>query len=162
MILQYFKKKENKYKKIADDIYITIIAKSKDLIKNGFFKEVCFDSSFELICIILVFYLKIFKDNKNIKYKKINDLLIQNFIADLDKTMREIGIGDMSIGKYVKKYVKKLYYRIKIIDPILGNFDDRNLSEYLNSLKFIDKQYTYKMVNNLKDVYAKIEKNLKI
>ena len=73
--------------------------------------------------------------------------------------MREIGIGDMSIGKYVKKYVKKLYYRIKIIDPILGNFDDRNLSEYLNSLKFIDKQYTYKMVNNLKDVYAKIEKN---
>ena len=32
---------------------------------------------------------------------------MSNFINDLDKSFREVGIGDMSIGKYVKKYVKK-------------------------------------------------------
>ena len=32
MILQYFKKKENKYKDIADKIYLSILSKSKELI----------------------------------------------------------------------------------------------------------------------------------
>ena len=44
-----------------------------------------------------------------VKFKKINEELVKNLIVDLDKSMREIGIGDMSIGKYVKKYVKKFY-----------------------------------------------------
>ena len=34
------------------------------------------------------------------------------FISDLDESLREKGIGDMSIGKYVKSYVKKFYFRI--------------------------------------------------
>ena len=54
MILQYFKKKENEYKKIADKIYVSTLLKSKELSKDNFFKEVNFDSSFELISIILI------------------------------------------------------------------------------------------------------------
>ena len=49
MILQYFKSKENKYKKISNNIYSFTIEKSKDLIKNDFFKEVSFEISFELL-----------------------------------------------------------------------------------------------------------------
>ena len=39
MILQYFKKKENKYKDIADKIYLSILSKSKELIRSDLFKE---------------------------------------------------------------------------------------------------------------------------
>ena len=49
MILQYFKTKENQYKIISDDIYVSIIDKSKELLKNNFFKDASFDSSFEII-----------------------------------------------------------------------------------------------------------------
>ena len=59
MVLQYFKKKENEYKKIADKIYINILVKSKKLINASFFKEINFNSSFEIITIFLVFYLVI-------------------------------------------------------------------------------------------------------
>ena len=48
--------------------------------------------------------------------ENINQILIDLLIADLDYSLREQGIGDMSIGKYVKKYVKKFYYRLSIID----------------------------------------------
>ena len=72
MILQYFKKKETDYKKIADKIYINILSKSKMLIKDGYFEKVNFNSSFEIISILLIFNLQILKETKNNKYKHIN------------------------------------------------------------------------------------------
>ena len=65
MILQYFKKKENEYKKIADKYYVSTISSSKELIQSSFFKEVSFDVSFEIITVILVFYFKTLKDKKS-------------------------------------------------------------------------------------------------
>ena len=159
MLLQYFKKKENEYKVIADNIYLDILSKSKELINDDFFKQVNFDSAFEIISIILIFYLKIFKDYNTKKYKIINDLLVKNLIFDLDKTMREIGIGDMSIGKHVKKYVKKFYYRIKIIDPILDNCNEEKINQYLKTIKYTDSQFSSKMAVNLMIIYKKIKKN---
>ena len=153
MILQYFKKKENEYKDVADRIYLIILHKSKKLIKKNYFEEVNFNSSFELISILLIFYLNRNKEKNYNNYKKINDELVKNFINDLDKTIREIGIGDMSIGKYVKKF----YYRIKIIDPILKNFSDRDFIVFLKSLKFVDKKNTKKMANDLLGIYQEIK-----
>ena len=162
MILQYFKKKENEYKKIADKIYINILSKSKDLIKDNVFTKVDFDSSFELISIYLIFYLKVIKDKKQLKYKKINEELIKNFIFDLDKTMREAGIGDMSIGKYVKKYVKKFYFRLKTIDSLLDKKKDINFTNYLKSLKNINDGKIYDLSVKLLNIYKNIKKNKEI
>ena len=158
MILHYFKKKENKYKIIADQVYIDIINNSKTLIKINFFDQANFDSSFELISIILVFYFKKYKESKNqILAKKINEELIKNFINDLDKSMREIGIGDMSIGKHVKKYVKKFYYRLKLIDNIFLDYDEDNFVNYLNSLKSTNSEYSKQMALNLYKLYNEIK-----
>ena len=160
MILQYFKKKENEYKKIADKIYVSTLLKSKELSKDNFFKEVNFDSSFELISIILIFYLKTFKNINKSKYQQINDELVKNLINDLDKTLREIGIGDMSIGKYVKKYVKKFYYRIKVIDEILDNYNKERFVEFLKSIKTVNNN-TSQMATELMIIYVKIKQNAK-
>ena len=159
MILQYFKKKENEYKKIADKIYVSTLLKSKELSKDNFFKEVNFDSSFELISIILIFYLKTFKNINKSEYQQINDELVKNLINDLDKTLREIGIGDMSIGKYVKKYVKKFYYRIKVIDEILDNYNKERFIEFLASIKTVNNNNTSQMATELMIIYEKIKQN---
>jgi len=162
VILQYFKKKENKYKDQADAIYLKILQESKNLMKKNYFNEVNFDSSFELITILLIFYIKTFNlCNQNIK-TKINDQLMQNFINDLDTSIREIGIGDMAIGKYIKKYVKKFYYRVKIIDNILENENYIKFVDYLNSLKFINNKKTNNMASELFIKYKKIKKNKSI
>lgn len=159
MILQYLNKKENKYKNIADKIYVSILNQSKELIKNEFFTEKSFDNSFEIISIILIFKLKTIKDLKESKYKIINDLVMQNFISDLDQSFRQNGIGDMSIGKYVKKYVKKFYFRIKLIDPILEDFDEKKFAKHLNSMNSIDKKYTTSIITSFREIYDQIKTN---
>ena len=159
MILQYFKKKENKYKIIADKIYIQILATSRELINQKFFKKANFDLSFEIISIILVIYLKKNKYNESSSNQKINDELIKNFINDLDNSLREIGIGDMSIGKYVKRYVKKFYFRIKVLDPFFINFDKVGLINYFNGLDYTDQNFTEDIINKLYEVYQQIHLN---
>ena len=158
MILQYFKKKENEYKIVADKLYSEILHKARLIIKKNYFIEINFDSSFEIISILLVFYIKNFNKDDSIKKNKVNEELIKIFISDLDKSMREIGIGDMSIGKHVKKYVKKFYYRVKILDPIINDLLSNEFIDYLNSLKLININNTQVMRQDLIVIFKELEK----
>ena len=159
MILQYFKKKENEYKIKSDKIYLNILNKSKTLLNTKFFNEINFSTSFELISILLIFHLKFF-DNKDVTSKKIvNEELMKNLVNDLDKSLRDVGISDMSIGKYVKKYVKKFYYRLKILDPIFEKDNNQELLNYLNSLEFVNKNNSNELLNVLSKFFMEIKNN---
>ena len=157
MILQYFKKKENKYKVHADTIYLQILKETKLLVINKKIKDITFNTTFELITIFLVFHIKNLKSDDNTN-KKIKEELMKNFVNDIDKSLREFGIGDMSIGKYVKKYVKKFYFRVKILDQLTNDYDKTNkIYDYLYSFKIIDLDD----VNSIADELVRILKEIK-
>ena len=159
MILQYFKKKENEYKIKSDKIYLNILKKSKLLLDKKFFNKIDFTSSFELISILLIYHLNFFKNKDMTLNKRINEELIKNLVNDLDKSLRDVGISDMSIGKYVKKYVKKFYYRLKILDPIFENDKNQELLNYLNSLEFVNKNNSNQLFNLLSKFFMEIKNN---
>ena len=157
MFLQYFKKKENQYRLKSDKIYLNILTQSKSLLNKKYFNEIDFSVSFELISILLIYHLKFFNNKNKIAKKCINEELMKNLVNDLDKSLRDVGIGDMSIGKYVKNYVKKFYYRLKILDPIFekDNFDEFLI--YINSLKFVNKCNSNEFVNELSVFFLQIK-----
>ena len=159
MILQYFKKKENKYKIKSDKIYLNILKKSKLLMNKKYFNQIDFSVSFELICILLIFHLKFLKDKEIVFNKRVNEELMKNLVNDLDNSLRDVGISDMSIGKYVKKYVKKFYYRLKILDPIFRNDNYEELVNYLNSLKSVNKKNSSELVDELSEFFLQIKNN---
>ena len=159
MILQYFRKKENEYKIKADKIYLNILNKSKLLINKKYFNEINFSISFEIISLLLVFNLHFLKANNTSFKKKINEELVKNLVNDLDTSLRDIGISDISIGKYVKKYVKKFYYRLKILDPIFENDDNEEFYNYLNSLEFVNKNNLKELDNQLSKFFLQIKNN---
>ena len=159
MILQYFKKKENEYKIKSDKIYLNILNKSKSLLNKKFFNEIDFSTSFELISILLIYHLNFFKNKDAVLNKRINEELMKNLVNDLDKSLRDVGISDMSIGKYVKKYVKKFYYRLKILDPIFENDKNQELLNYLNSLEFVNKNNSNQLFNLLSKFFLEIKNN---
>ena len=134
MILHYFKKKENKEQIIAMKQYKIILSESKIFLNdNNFFKVKNFKTSFEIVSIFLIMFIRInlLKENKK-KYSKVNDELISLFISDLDETLREKGIGDISIGKYVKSYVKKFYFRISKFPNNNNLYNNDSFIKYLN------------------------------
>ena len=65
-----------------------------------------YKTSFELVSIFDYVYSEKFIEDDRKLYLKVNDKLVSLFIYDLDESLRQKGIGDMSIGKYVKSYVK--------------------------------------------------------
>ena len=133
MILQYFKKKENKEQIIALNQYKTILLESKLFLNdNNFFITKDYKTSFELISIFLIMFIRInLFEHERKKFLKVNDELVALFISDLDDSLREKGIGDMSIGKYVKSYVKKFYFRISRFPSDNNLYKNKDFIEYL-------------------------------
>ncbi len=137
MILHYFKKKENKEQITAFNQYKKILFESKIFLRdNNFFTEKDYKTSFEIVSIFLIMFIrKNLLENQRKYYLKVNEELVSLFISDLDESLREKGIGDMSIGKYVKSYVKKFYFRISKF-PIDNNLYKNN--SFIEYLKFTD------------------------
>ena len=139
MILQYFKKKENKEQIIAIGQYKKILTETNLFLnENNFFKVKNYKVSFEIVSIFLIMFIRINLLEYNRKlYLKVNDELLSLFISDLDESLREKGIGDMSIGKYVKSYVKKFYFRISKFPDDNNLYKNKAFIEYLKLIDFI-------------------------
>ena len=133
MILHYFKKKENKEQIIANKQYKHVISESKIFLnENNFFITKDYKTSFEIVSIFLIMFIRInLLQNNRKKYLIVNDELVSLFISDLDESLREKGIGDMSIGKYVKSYVKKFYFRLSKFPDNINLYKNKSFLEYL-------------------------------
>ena len=72
----------------------------------------------------------------------------------------------MSIGKYVKSYVKKFYYRLSKLDAILGSKNEKlDFIGFLDDLNIVKKDKLhlvyFKFINNYNEIKHSItiEKN---
>ena len=136
MTLYHFNNKKNKVKNKAEYIYSRINHLSKEYIEKinyPFNKD--FQLTFEIFSLFLIMYFKISKELKYDQFKRTNIELMNIFTKDLENNFRELGIGDMSIGKYVKTYIKKFYYRIKKLDSIYDSSNINEMNDFLSILK---------------------------
>ncbi len=142
MILQYFKKKENKDQIIATEQYKRILLESNAFLsENNFFKIKDYKTSFEIVSIFLIMFIrKNLLEDKREQFLKVNEKLVSLFISDLDESLREKGIGDMSIGKYVKSYVKKFYFRMSKFPNDNNLYKNASFIEYLKIIDLIKNE----------------------
>ena len=158
MLLHYFYKKENKEKNYVNDIYSKNIKLSIRFIQSSnYILKKDFQTSFEIFSLFLIFHLKNFKDFKIKNYKKINEELINLFVKDLDYSFREIGIGDMKIGKYVKTFIKKFYFRLSAMEEILNTKDLNKSVEFVSNLNIIKKNQITRATKEMLNIYLKID-----
>ena len=142
MILQYFKKKENKDQIIATEQYKRILLESNAFLsENNFFKIKDYKTSFEIVSIFLIMFIrKNLLEDKREQFLKVNEKLVSLFVSDLDESLREKGIGDMSIGKYVKSYVKKFYFRMSKFPNDNNLYKNTSFIEYLKIIDLVKNE----------------------
>ncbi len=163
MILHYFKRKENKDKQLAQNFYKRILYSSNSVLnKNSFFKESNYNTSFEIVSIILIIYIKL-NIKFNIKnHKNVNEYLINNFVLDLDDSLRSKGIGDMSIGKYVKSYIKKFYFRLSKFPYETDKIDENHFLNYLQNFEYISSKRQIEAAKVFLEIFNDIRSSYKI
>ena len=157
MFFKYFNLKKNNLNDQSLTFYKEIVNHSNNFIKNDISDEnINFNDVFEIFSIVTIFYLKKLKDINTPDSKIISQEIIDSFVRDLDQHFREQGIGDMSIGKYVKKYVKKFYYRLKLLDTVFENNKELDINEYLYKINTFPKENIDRISSNFKELYNRI------
>tara|TARA_B100000003_G_scaffold189718_1_gene187229 strand:- start:1353 stop:1826 length:474 start_codon:yes stop_codon:yes gene_type:complete len=91
-------------------------------------KEETFSDRIIFLLLHLSFFLKIYKNNNS---KKILQEIHDFFFYQIELSIREIGYGDVSINKNMKKYVNYFYNILSKID----NWDNCNLNKKNEILK---------------------------
>ena len=163
MFFDYFNLKKNNLNNQSLSLYKEIVNHSNNFIKNNISDEnLDFNDVFEIFSIVAIFYLKKLKDKNTTDSKVISQEIIDSFVRDLDQHFRKQGIGDMSIGKYVKKYIKKFYYRLKILDEIFEKNKELHINEYFNKIDIFPKENIDQISSNLIKLYNNILTQKKI
>jgi cytochrome b pre-mRNA-processing protein 3 len=71
-----------------------------------------FDGRFELICLHAFLYLHRLKIERP-SSAGLSQAFFDAMFVDLDRTLREMGVGDLGVGKHVKRMAQGFYGRIR-------------------------------------------------
>ena len=80
------------------------------------------DGRFELICLVAFLYLHRVKAERP-QAIRLSQHFFDRMFADFDHSLREIGIGDLSVGKHVKRMARAFYGRIRAYEEGLTGSD---------------------------------------
>jgi len=111
----------------AQALYIALVGQSR----KAFFYADCavpdtLDGRFDII--LLHVFLALHKLNDDAS-EVLRRLLLEALFDDMDRSLREMGVGDMGVGKRVKTMSKAVFGRLAAYGKSFA--DDRTLSEAL-------------------------------
>ena len=150
----FFKRKKYNTRKIKDILNNIIEISYSDSFNKKFKIPNTFYSRYEIILILIfLLYLRL----KNERANKIKIQIMYDFLFDyIDYSLREIGTGDLSVGKKVKTMARIFSFRIKLYEKSISK-DFKNIKKPIK--KFIYKNKVRK--NNLDNFYNYINKQHK-
>ncbi len=115
----------------AADLYRALVAQSRtpEFYTSGGVPD-SLDGRFDLVALHVALVMARFKKSA----PALDDLaqsLFDEMVANLDVGLREAGVGDMGVGKRMKKLVSAFYGRAHAYDEALGHAKDGALIEAL-------------------------------
>jgi cytochrome b pre-mRNA-processing protein 3 len=123
--------RRNRIRDAAEHAYGLIVEQSR---RSEFFTSLgvpdTLDGRFELVCLHAFLYLHRLKAEGTIA-AALRQRFFDRMFADFDRSLREIGTGDLSVGRQVKRMAEAFYGRIHAYEDGLAS-DDAALRAALN------------------------------
>lgn len=102
----------NSAREAADIAYRRVVEQAR---QTGFFADYgvpdTLDGRFELICLHAFLYLHRLKADRP-QASPFCQSFFDRMFADFDRSLREMGVGDLSVGKHVKRMARAFYGRV--------------------------------------------------
>ena len=115
----------------ARRLYDAIMAASRDasyFIEGGVADTT--DGRFDLVLIHLILVLRRLK-SEGVEGKDLGQRLFDVAFANFDEALRELGVGDLSVPKKMRKLAEAFYGRVEAYEKALGAHNDAALDEAL-------------------------------
>nr|WP_321483323.1 ubiquinol-cytochrome C chaperone family protein [uncultured Cohaesibacter sp.] len=116
MIFNLFKRKAQKREEIADELYRQIVAAAR---QPEFYLSYAVEDSvtgrFEMIVLhAYVFFYRM--KSETAKDRELSQAVFGRFFQDMDDSLREQGVGDLSVPKKIKKMAQSFYGHVEAYD----------------------------------------------
>ena len=123
MIARWFSRREDPGLAAARDLYIAVVEQSR---REDFYR-VCgvpdsVDGRFELIVLHVFLVLRRLKQAPE-RAGELGQALFDVLFQDMDASLREMGVGDLSVGKKVKDMAEAFYGRVAAYEVALDAGD---------------------------------------
>ena len=106
--------------KAASSLYLTIVQQSRE---PSFFSDCTVpdtvDGRFDMIALHCFLVMNRLKD-EGAKASKVSQVLFDEMFSDMDRGLRELGVGDMGVGKRVRAMAKAYLGRVEAYDSAFG------------------------------------------
>ncbi|MBX7146740.1 MAG: hypothetical protein K1X44_05465 [Alphaproteobacteria bacterium] len=156
--------KKSSSKNIAWDLYTKVVEQARHpVFYNKFFVPDTLDGRFELIILHIYTLMHQFKSRQNTKI--LNQELFDVLFQDMDYNLREMGAGDLGVGRRIKIMIQAFYGRIKAYDQAFSDSDPfhalrlaftRNVYGTMDSIdqEIVDKMVLY--IKEMKEFFSTI------
>lgn len=86
------------------------------------------DTRFDVLCLHISLVMMRLRQAPEDVHKPLNQELFDRFFADMDFTLREMGVGDLGVGKRVRKMSEAFMGRLTVYSEALDALDDDALA----------------------------------
>jgi cytochrome b pre-mRNA-processing protein 3 len=115
--------RRNRQQNAAELAYRRVVDQAR---QPGFFRDIgvpdTIDGRFELICLHAFLFLRRLK-GESPAAAQLGQRFVNAMFADFDRSLREMGTGDLSVGRQVKRMAQALYGRIEAYESGLAGGD---------------------------------------
>jgi len=130
MIFGYFARKRRN-RQIVDELYRQLTAEARNPV---FFAQMNVPDTvmgrFEMLSMFMVLFFRR-TDHAGPAVKQLAQDMVDTFFEDIDHSLRELGVGDVSVPKRMKKLARMFYGRANAYGPALAKNDVEALAEAL-------------------------------
>lgn len=117
-------------REIVDDLYAAVVEEARrEVLYTDFHLPDTVMGRFEALSIHVFLFLARCRDDDDLK--PVAQDLVDRFMTDIEDSIREIGIGDPSVPKRMRKLAGMFYERVNAYDPGLQARDTVGLGEAL-------------------------------
>lgn len=107
----FFRKR--RWQKPAEGLYLSLVAQSRqERFYTGDGVPDTVDGRFDMICLHAFLVLRRLKAEQTAEAAELAQAVFDLMFQDMDRNLREMGVGDLSVGKHIKGMAKALYGRI--------------------------------------------------